>query len=116
MENPFKNYKPVNAKSEREEQLKILYSLYSESWKRNTLKSYNKWRKQLPDTKENKAKFRKTKLFFRKTSQRTLAIRLAIAKTSLQDLYWLNSIGRDMLNRKQNYARYLMGRLKVKNK
>lgn len=122
MENIFTNYqiqRPKMKTSKRAEFISQIFGIYSsesqrlfrkkENWKR-----YCNWAREnkLADTKENQTKFKKTKLFIKEHSLKTICYFLAPIPTSSLD--YIVSVAKDMQNRNQNFSGYLMGNLILK--
>lgn len=121
MENAFTNYKIPKKKkiTQRGFYTQEIYDIYSsetqrlfrkkENWKR-----YCNWAREnkLADNKENQAKFKKTKLFIKEHSLKTICYFLAPIPTSSLD--YIVSVAKDMQNRKQNFSCYLMSNLIIK--
>lgn len=121
MENAFTNYQIPKRKkiSQRGSYTQEIYDIYSsetqrlfrkkENWKR-----YCNWAREnkLSDNKENQAKFKKTKLFIKEHSLKTICYFLSPIPTSSLD--YIVSVAKDMQNRNQNFSGYLMGNLIIK--
>lgn len=122
MENIFTNYQIERSKiktSKRAEFVSEIFNIYSsetqrlfrkkENWKR-----YCNWAREnkLADNQENQTKFKKTKLFIKEHSLKTICYFLAPIPTSSLD--YIVSVAKDMQNRNQNFSGYLMGNLIIK--
>lgn len=118
MENAFTNYQIPKRKkiTQRGFYTQEIFDIYSsetqrlfrkkENWKR-----YCNWAREnhLADTKENQTKFKKTKLFIKEHSLKTICYFLAPIPTSSLD--YIVSVAKDMQNRNQNFSGYLMSNL-----
>lgn len=105
--------KPKLSKSERTQILKEIYEIYSndrqklfrkkENWKR-----YVQWLKdnRIPNTKENQAKFKKSKFFIKELSDKAIAIMLA--RNNKWRLREVLSISTDKDNRNENAGSFIM--------
>lgn len=122
MDNIFTNYqikRPKIKTSKRAEFISQIFDIYSseaqrlfrkkENWKR-----YCNWAREnkLADNKENQTKFKKTKLFIKEHSLKTICYFIAPIPTSSLD--YIVSVAKDMQNRNQNFSGYLMGNLFLK--
>lgn len=121
MDNAFKNYEIPKKKktSQRAEFIKVIFDIYSSETqkmfrKKSNWKRYCDWAREnhLADNKENQEKFKKTKLFIKEHSLKTICYFLAPIPTSSLD--YIVSVAKDMQNRKQNFSGYLISNLIIK--
>lgn len=122
MNNLFTNYqieRPKIKTSKRAEFISQIFEVYnSESQKlfrkKENWKRYCNWAREnkLADNKENQTKFKKTKLFIKEHSLKTVCYFLSPIPTSSLD--YIVSVAKDMQHRNQNFSGYLMGNLIIK--
>lgn len=99
---------------ERNYIMQELYALY-DSDKETLLRKKENWKRYVAwlrgqrvcDTKEKQEAFRKSKLFLKKASPKTLAFMVSHIKT--KDLYYVLSVCRDRSNRNQSIGKYIWG-------
>ena len=103
--------------SQRSLIIKELYELYildetgrkKENWKR-----YVKWLKEnkIPNSKENQMKFKKSKKFVKVLKINQFCYFLSHLKE--KDLFYLLSVAKDKMHRKENYGAFILGSLMCK--
>ena len=118
MENIFSNYKIEKPKirSERAELIDKIYAIYTSPTqkifrrKQNWLR-YCQWCRdnKLPNSKENQAKFKKSKYFIREHNIKSFCYFISVIPQA--DLYYILSVARDMDKRGQNFGGFIMGNL-----
>lgn len=97
------------ALNERQAELQAIYELYVKHQKINNWKQYRKLYKE--DTKGNQERFVKSSEYYPPMPVKVFAIKLSHMPT--QDLYFLESVAKDMLNRGQNFNKWLFYNIKV---
>lgn len=110
---PIPEYEPKRFRSKRAELFNELYSLYEISYKRNTWKIYRSWlaRNRFKHSQAKLNEFKKTKLFRKPISVKSFcSYWFGFLKTN--DLYYLLSIARDKINRKENLNSWLFWAIK----
>ena len=98
--------------NERQELLKELYDFYLKHQKISNWKTYRKNFRE--DNKKNIDLFMKSKDYYKPMDIKLFCIRIGHIPT--QDIYYLISIARDMLNRKTNFNKWLFYNLKANDK
>lgn len=115
----LRNYEwelPKKRTSKRAELTKPIYALYC-SEKQRTLRKRENWKRYvawlkencIPDSKEMRMTFKKSKRFIKELPIKTFCYFLSVIPTD--DLFFLESIGKDMDSRNQNFGGYLMANL-----
>ena len=104
--------------NERQDVLSQIYECYLASKNHRKIanwKRYVAWLKlsRIPNSEKAQSKFKKSKEFIREYKPATLAYKLSHIKT--KDLYYILSIGKDMVNRKENFGGWLLGSIKTKS-
>lgn len=120
LEELFKIEEPKKKKhSQRAQFISEIYDIYISEQQRNFRKREN-WKRYItwlkdnrtPDSKENQAKFKKSKSFIKEHSVKTIVFFVSHIPTA--DLHYILSLAKDMQFRNQNFSSYLLGSLKVK--
>lgn len=111
VEQPFSDSKAD--RNQRRSLFRDLYPYYERDWKRQTWKNYQTWLRtnRLKDSKENQAKFKKSKMFYAKVTPASLAS-FWLSHMKTEELYYLISIAKDKENRKESFNRWLFWALK----
>lgn len=106
-------------RSQRSDLTAQIYEIYTSEQQRNFRKREN-WKRYIvwlkdnrtPDSKENQAKFKKSKSFIKEHPVKTIVFFVSHIPTA--DLHYILSLAKDMQFRNQNFSSYLLGSLKVK--
>lgn len=116
----LKNYKfqekpEKNFRSERSEVFAELYKYYENDWKVQTWKNYITYLKQnkKKDTNEQRELFKKSDLYFKKISVKSFCS-FWLSFLTTDELYFILSIAKDKLNRKESFNKWLFYSLKGK--
>lgn len=109
-----KENKKSRFNSERQEVTSQIYELYKLDTKRQNYKRYLKWLWENKKEKSNKmiTEFKGTKYYIEPKKIRSFCFLISHIKT--KDLYYLLSIGKDKLNRKENFGGWLHGEINKK--
>jgi len=103
---------PKRFRSERSELISEIYNIYLQDFKIQTWKNYVAWLKniKLKHCQVALESFKKSKAYYPKFSSKYFAIRLSHIPTS--DLYYVKSIGKDKLNRRDSFNKWLFFSIK----
>lgn len=102
-------------RSQRSEVFAELYKYYENDWKVQTWKNYISFLKQekKKDSNESRQLFTKSKFYFKKISVKSFCS-FWLSFLTTEELYYLVSIAKDKLNRKESFNKWLFYSLKAK--
>ena len=119
----IKDFQPdkVKPKSLRNDLFKQIYSFYYTEQEKMLKKKAN-WKRyvqylkdnKLPNTFDNQKKFKKSKFFIRKMTDKQMAC-FFLAHVKTDDLWYVRSICYDKMNRKESVGAYIMSLISNKN-